>query len=122
MITIGHVNDIDLELYDEVWYITNNTPNMRICCKHKPELAPAIFDYCNYRNGSISLQQLLQNYGNGLWSDKYDQAINELLRVSKDKWILLVCYCKDVHQCHRYILYRYLRTLTEDVQLLGEND
>lgn len=122
MITIGHVSAIDLELYDEVWYITNNAPNIKIGCKHKPELAPAFFDYCNYRNGSISLQQLLQSYGNALWSDKYDQAINLLLREAKDKWILLVCYCENVHECHRYILYRYLRTLTEDVQLLGDDN
>lgn len=120
MITIGHVTDIDLELYDEVWYITNNTPNMKVGCKHVPELAPHFTEYVNYRHGNIKLQQLLQNYANALWSDKYDQIINKLLRESETKWILLVCYCDNVQECHRYLLYRYLRTLVDDVQLLGE--
>lgn len=120
MIFISSVKDIDTNQYDEVWYITNNNPNMRVGCQHHKELAPFISDYMKYRQGSLPLIELLNRYGQALWSGKYDEAIDELIYESRqDKWIQLVCYCDNYEECHRSILYRYLEAkYPNDVVLL----
>lgn len=121
MIVISGVDRIDSELYDKIWYITNNTPNMKIGAEHHAELAPDPTQYYMYRNGQISVEQLLNMYGNDLWTGKYNCAIAELIKLSDDgNWIQLVCYCHDAMKCHRYVLYRYLRAIGADVQILDD--
>ena len=110
MIVISNVKDIDTSLFDEVWYITNNVPNMRVGCTQHSELAPFIGTYMLFRRGSLNRQELLNEYGQALWSGKYDDAINDLVKLTESgKWIQLVCYCDDYNECHRHILYRYLK-------------
>lgn len=119
MIAISGVKSIDFGTYDEVWYITNYNPKMVVGAEHHPELSPFIGDYKNYRNNKISLSQLLQNYGNALWSGKYEIPIKNLLKLSTDgAWIQLVCYCPSYTVCHRGVLYKYLKELTDKVSLI----
>ena len=119
MIIVGHVSDIDLKLYDECWYITNNTPNMKTGCKHVPALAPLRCNYNKYRSGAIDIKNLLSSYKMQLDAHEETQkAINDLVEEAKDKWILLVCYCTDATQCHRSVLYSYLRNKGVPVQML----
>lgn len=53
MITICGIKDCDVALYDEVWYITNYTPNMKVGTFHHKELAPFIHDFLQYKNGNL---------------------------------------------------------------------
>lgn len=119
MIVVSGINEIDFEQYDEVWYITNNNPNMRIGAQHHKELAPFIGSYMKYRQCEITLQSLLTEYGNALWSGKYREPIADLIKKSDSgKWIQVVCYCPNYLDCHRYVFYKYLSTLTDKVCLL----
>lgn len=119
MITICGIKDCDVALYDEVWYITNYTPNMKVGTFHHKELAPFIHDFLQYKNGNLNLSQLLQNYGNALYAGHYDEAINDLITYAEDKWICLVCYCNSYTECHRGVLYNYLLAKKVPVQLLS---
>ena len=122
MITISGVHDIDFNQYDEVWYITNNNPSMRVGAIHHPELAPPRGPYTRYRNGEITLQELLSIYENLLWAGRYDEAVNNLIQLSDSgKWIQLVCYCKVFDECHRSRLYEYLSSKYSNVCTADSN-
>ena len=120
MICLGNVTTIDFQQYDEVWYITNHNPKMVIGAEHHSELAPFYPLYKSYRSNDITLSQLLQEYGNALWSHKYDRAIEDLLcKSNSGSWILLICYCDNADACHRGVLFKYLSNLTDNVQLIN---
>lgn len=122
MIVISGTDAIDLAQYDEVWYITNNVPNMKQGAVQHKELAPFIGSYMKYRRGQMSSGELLNDYSQALWSGKYKEAIDNLLELSNSgKWIQLVCYCKDYSKCHRSVLARYLKTFDIDVVVLDED-
>lgn len=121
MIVISGISEIDTEQYDYVWYITNNCPSMKVGCEHHKELAPFIGSYMKYRKDLISLDNLLNDYGQALWAGKYKEAIDKLIYLSEQgKWIQLVCYCSDYTKCHRYVLYKYLSMCYNQVILLDE--
>lgn len=112
MIVISNAKNVDIPQYDEVWYITNTTPKIVVGAIHRQDLAPMPGIYWKYRRGEITKSELLNLYGNDLWSGKYKEVIDELLTKSREgKWIQLVCYCDDLEKCHRYVLYRYLASL-----------
>ena len=112
MIVISNARDVDMKQYDEVWYITNTTPKICVGAQHRADLAPTPGEYWKYRRGEITLNELLNVYGNALWAGKYKKTIDELLEKSKSgKWLQLVCYCDNMEECHRYVLYRYLASL-----------
>jgi uncharacterized protein YeaO (DUF488 family) len=119
MIIISGIKDIDFAQYDQVWYITNNNPNMRVGAQHHQELAPPANYYYQYRQGAISLDSLLNEYGSKLWSGVYKEAIDNLIGLSESElWIQLVCYCTNYNKCHRYVLYRYLKEIYDKVVCL----
>lgn len=118
MIIISCVDLIDFNTCDEVWYITNTTPNIRVGAKHHPELAPSKALFFSYNNGRISLNTLLNEYGSELYSGKYKEAVDNLIHEASTKWIQCVCYCKDWSKCHTNVLYNYLCSLGVECTLL----
>lgn len=120
MVVISSTKKIDLELCDEVWYITNNTPNIKIGCTHVPELAPLSVNYKKFRRGLIDRDKLLFGYRMQLEAhEETMKAVDKLIREATDKWIQVVCYCDDATECHRSVLYRHLHDKGVSVQLLN---
>lgn len=118
MIAISSVANADVTLYDEVWIITNTTPRMPIGAIHHPELAPDKDKFIAYKKGDISIDDLLNSYREDLYSGKYDVAINKLVETAQTKWIQCCCYCDDWLQCHRGVLFTYLRDRNIEVLLM----
>lgn len=119
MIGIGNVSDIDMNQWDEVWYITNYTPNRHIGAQHHPELAPCNADYVAYRQNKMSLNTLLDRYEVDLRTER-TQSLKQLLDLSESgRWILCVCYCDKSTSCHRGVLFTVLEEMTEHVCLLS---
>lgn len=109
MILISNARDVFNIPYDELWYITNYTPKMRIGAKHVPELAPNRNDYIARKKGIITLKELLDNYEWELQNGAFDEPLSKLITLSEeDKVIQCVCYCDNYLNCHRYVLYKYL--------------
>ena len=122
MIVISGADKVNFREYDKVYYITVVPPDMVLPEEHHfPELAPPEGLFWQYRKKQIPVETLLNTYGQMLWSGKYSEAINNIMQLSNSgAWIQLVCYCKDYTKCHRYVLYKYLCTLTDKVILLDE--
>lgn len=119
MIAISGVTEINPELYDEIWYVTNNTPNIRVGAKHHPELAPNRADYTSFRRNQISLATLLDRYEYDLRNNRLSE-LNALIEESDSgKWIQCVCYCDSYTLCHRGVLYMVLSEMTDHIELLS---
>lgn len=117
MISICKINDFDLQQYDEAWYCVNFVHGQKVGTEHHPELAPNRDDYLKYRQGQISLQEMLRNYENDLRTSKLPY-LNQLVQLSEQgKWIQCGCYCEDYTNCHRYVMYKVLKEMTDDVVL-----
>lgn len=120
LISISCASDVQTDLFDEVWFITNTTPKIPIGAVQHKELAPKEDSFFAYKAGRMSLEALLGEYDYMLREGKYNTAIERLLNLnSQGKWIQLVCYCKDLQKCHRYVLFKYLTELIgKDVTIL----
>lgn len=120
MITISNYANKDLNMHDELWFITNTVPKAVVGSKHVPELAPPRDVFNAYVSGECSLDKLFNSYRFRLENDEDTlKKIDELIELSKTKWIQLVCYCKEHNKCHRSILAEYLMNRGVEVRLLS---
>ncbi len=112
MIVISNVKDVQVDLFDEVWFITNTNPQMPIGAQHHPEIAPNKNSFISYKRGDMSLKSLLDGYSLDLHNNVYKDALDSLIKKSNnDLWLQLVCYCDVLENCHRYRLYEYLKEI-----------
>lgn len=119
MIGIGNIRDADFQQYDEVWYVTNYTPNQKIGTKHVPQLAPNRDDYTAYRRGRMSLSELLDRYEYDLRNNRLEE-LNALIQLSDSGvWVYCGCYCDKSTMCHRGVLYTVLSEMTDAVCLVS---
>ncbi len=119
MISIGSVKDIDMELYDEVWYITNTNPRMVVGAQHHPELAPDKETFFKYLRHEVTLKQLRDVYREELRGCKRQCLENLVKKSQSGLWILCVCYCEKYTICHRQVLYEELSSEYNDVVLVS---
>ena len=115
MIVIDSCSNIDLELYDEVWYPTYSCPNMRVGCKHKPELGPSKASV-NYFYKTSDLSGFYELYAKELMSKK--DVLSSATEYAKDKWIQMVCYEPNPEESDIYVLYLALRKYTDKIKLI----
>lgn len=78
--------------------------------KWEPILAPADSLLAQYKNGAMSKVEMLNKYKEFL---ENNIMANELIlslvqQIKQDKDVFLVCYEKDVFDCHRSVLAKYI--------------
>lgn len=114
MLYTGSIKDIDPSKYDEIWVIVRKLCNVKTGGNiyHVPQLAPS-YDLVN---------RYLSWKDQGIWNkDQFDtvytpqfldemkspiaqQYLNLLRTKSKEKDILICCFCSDESMCHRSIV------------------
>lgn len=83
---------IDINKYNLLW---------------RPQLSPD--DLYQWKNGTISKEEMFYKLENKLESNISQEAINEIIEyLNNDKDVYLICYCKELHECHRRIVANYI--------------
>lgn len=79
---------IDIDKYNMIW---------------KPELSPN--DLASWHNGTMTKQDMFNRFKEQLGRPPYSEAVNEIINYLKDdKDVYLICYCKDLCDCHRRLV------------------
>lgn len=129
MITLGSFKDISDE-YDEIWLIVRslqNTPYIpNTAVYHVPALSPSpelFHDYLAWRDAGMWNKDMFEKRYKPRFLEEMNNtiaktALNTLKRRSKDKHILLACYCRDEEMCHRSLVYELVQQKQETFYLL----
>lgn len=73
----------------------------------RPQLSPD--DLYDYKENIVSKEELFENLYNQLENITSQKVIKEIIEYLKeDKDVYLICYCKDVCDCHRSIVANYI--------------
>jgi uncharacterized protein YeaO (DUF488 family) len=128
MLFTGSIKDIDKSKYDEIWIIARKIGNVQTGGNiyHVPQLAPS-YDLLN---------RYLSWRSQGIWNkDQFDtvyipQFLNEMqmpmaqqyLRLlqskSKEKDVLICCFCSDESMCHRTLVKGIIESMNNTFYLL----
>ena len=114
MISIGNFKDISAN-YDEVWLIVRSLksfPQSNVRMIHVPELSPSLelfLGYCERKNigawnGDMFQRWYVPQFLKEMHGEVQRKYLNKLYVESKNKHILLVCYCEQEELCHRSII------------------
>lgn len=116
MIVIDTIPNIDLELYDEVWYPTCTNPGMRVGCNWHPEIGPSreCFSLWHKTKDEVLVSEL---YAQEL--EAKDRTLRDVVNYCKDKWVQMVCYEPNPYESDIYILYAALSKYTKDIKING---
>lgn len=116
MIVIDTIPNIDLELYDEVWYPTCTNPGMKVGCQWRPELGPSkscIKLWYDTKDEELLCAQYSQELG------FKTNLLKDVVRYCSDKWVQMVCYEDNPYESDIYVLYEALRKYTQDIKING---
>ena len=128
MLFTGSIKDIDKSKYDEIWIIARKIGNVQTGGNiyHVPQLAPS-YDLLN---------RYLSWRSQGIWNkDQFDtvytpQFLNEmrmpiaqqylklLQSTSKEKDVLICCFCNDESMCHRTLVKSIIESMNNAFYLL----
>ena len=117
MIYFKSISEVNVNDYDEVWFIVRSNKNIRHIGKWVPALSPSkelFFDYLSWKKTGKWNKDMFEN----VYRPRFIKEIlnnevalnnlNYLYAVGKEKDICLVCYCKDERLCHRSIIKQIL--------------
>lgn len=83
-------NTISMDSYKMIW---------------RPNLAPSELLLAKYKDGTISWNVLRETFLSETKTNKLlKDGLQEVIELSKDKDVFLICYEKDATTCHRSIL------------------
>lgn len=75
----------------------------------KPLLAPADNLLAQYKNGAMTKVEMLNKYQEFLRNDLSAKLlIKELAEIAATKDVFLICYEKEVFDCHRSVLAKFI--------------
>ena len=113
MIKIGCISQINLDDYDEVWWIVRSPQKEPENEKHVPELSPSRELFKEYRHvyhaGRFNEEYFQTVYGPQYLRElavnkQAMRMLNSLHEESSRKNIILCCYCESELLCHRSIV------------------
>lgn len=118
MIQLSGKNNVDMQLYDHVWYVTSTCPGMRVGCEHHPELAASkeLSKLCYGDNPDFDA--FYKGYVAELTSEpKISYLRNVVRRSEAGEWFQLIFYEDDPKDGERPYMYEILKTMTNEVYI-----
>ncbi len=116
MLITGNINEITHIKCDEVWVIVRNLkggmPHSDVPIKHVPELSPSeklYGDYWKYKKALKWTQKRFDEWYTPIFLKEMQQTasskmLDKLAAESKEKDILIVCFCPNESMCHRSLI------------------
>jgi len=113
MLRVGNYLELDKNQYDENWLIVRKPDELPGFVKYVPVLSPSPELFRKYRDafhvGAFNLEFFDQVYVPQFLKELIENTealsiLQSLASVSKEKDILLACYCGVESMCHRSII------------------
>lgn len=116
MLISGSINDIPKTRCDEVWVIVRNLkggmPHSEVPIKHVPELSPSeklYSDYWKYKKALKWTQRRFDEWYKPIFLKEMEgpaasKMLDKLAAESREKDILIVCFCPNESICHRSLV------------------
>lgn len=83
---------IDIDKYNLIW---------------KPELSPDSIHL--WKNDSMTKAEMFEKFKEQLERKPSSDAVNEIIKyLEEDKDVYLICYCKELCECHRRLVALYI--------------
>lgn len=83
---------IDTDKYNLIW---------------KPELSPDSLHL--WKNGSMTKAEMFEKFKEQLERKPSSDVVNEIIKyLEEDKDVYLICYCKELCECHRRLVALYI--------------
>lgn len=83
---------IDTDKYNLIW---------------KPELSPDSLHL--WKNGSMTKVEMFEKFKEQLERKPSSDVVNEIIKyLEEDKDVYLICYCKELCECHRRLVALYI--------------
>lgn len=125
MIYIGNELDLDKAKYDENWMIVRKPGELPDFVRHEPALSPSIALFQKYRE-AYHAGKFDDTFFRQVYVPQFIKELSEnhqalsilkmLVELSKEKDILLACYCENEHLCHRSIIAGILLGMHAQIQ------
>lgn len=125
MIKIGRNTDLDVNRYEENWMIVRKPEKLLDFVTHEPLLSPSPLLFQNYREAfhkgcfnqayfdTIYVPQFLTELSE---NEAALECLSYLTAISREKEIVLACYCENESMCHRSIIAGILLGLGADIE------
>jgi uncharacterized phage-like protein YoqJ/uncharacterized protein YeaO (DUF488 family) len=112
MLFTGSIRDIDPLKYDEIWVIVRSLGSVKTGGNiyHIPQLSPStelFHDYLTWKKQGIWNQQCFNERYTPRFlkeMEKQNEMLNLLRQRSKEKNILICCFCDNENMCHRSLV------------------
>ena len=113
MLTVGNYLELNQNKYDENWLIVCKPDDIPEFVKHVPLLSPSYDLFRKYRD-AYHAGLFDQNFFDKVYVPRFLQELSEnaealallqyLTKESREKDIMLACYCEKEKMCHRSII------------------
>ena len=129
MIYIGNVTELNQNRYDENWLIVRKPDEIPDFVKHEPLLSPSPELFRKYRD-AYHAGEFNQEYFDKVYVPQFireladhkteTELLHSLVSLSKEKDILLACYCEQESMCHRSIIAGILLGMGAEIVISSE--